>query len=361
MTAGGGSLELWFRDGVAAARSGQRGRARELFRRVVQHDEEHVDAWLWLAGVAEGEEQEACVARVMALNGGAPALASAAEEMDWQGARPVLIRSGRQGAPPRWQRRLRAHLGSGRPGLAALGYLAAVTLAEMLTAFADPRLGLGLHCLMLAALFVQIARAEAGGLRALLLGLAFAPLIRILSLSLPLTRFPILYWYLITSLPLFVAAYVAAPVLGYRWRELGMTLRRWPLQVLLGLSGLALGAVEYFILRPEPLAPSLALAEAWWPALVLVICTGLLEEMVFRGLLQRAACQALGRWGLGYVALLFAAMHIGYQSVVDVLFVLAVGLLFGWFVERTRSLLGVTLAHGLTNVMLFLIMPYLVG
>jgi LysM repeat protein len=39
--------------------------------------------------------------------------------------------------------------------------------------------------------------------------------------------------------------------------------------------------------------------------------------------------------------------------------VFVVGLLFGWLVARTRSLLGVTLAHGVTNITLYLVMPFL--
>jgi membrane protease YdiL (CAAX protease family) len=58
------------------------------------------------------------------------------------------------------------------------------------------------------------------------------------------------------------------------------------------------------------------------------------------------------------VALFFGVLHVGYQSLVDVIFVTGVGLLFGWIVLRTRSIIGVTLAHGLTNIMLFLIMPF---
>ena len=42
----------------------------------------------------------------------------------------------------------------------------------------------------------------------------------------------------------------------------------------------------------------------------------------------------------------------------DVLFVFAVGILFGEIVRRGGSILGVTLAHGITNVTLFLVMPY---
>jgi membrane protease YdiL (CAAX protease family) len=152
---------------------------------------------------------------------------------------------------------------------------------------------------------------------------------------------------------------VATPVLGYSWRELGLTLRGWPLQLAIGLTGLVFGAVEYVILRPDPLAPALKLAYVWQPALILLVSTGFLEELVFRGLIQNAAVDVLGRWGLVYVAVLFAALHIGYQSLVDVLFVLGVGLFLGWAVYRTRSLLGVTISHGLTNIMLFLIMPFL--
>ncbi len=119
---------------------------------------------------------------------------------------------------------------------------------------------------------------------------------------------------------------------------------------------------EYWILRPEPLVPAFEWTALVWPAFILLISTGLLEEMIFRGLLQRAAIDVLGLWGIGYVAILFAVLHTGYQSLLDVLFVLAaVGLFFGWIVYRTRSLLGVTLAHGLTNIVLFLVMPFVLG
>jgi membrane protease YdiL (CAAX protease family) len=149
--------------------------------------------------------------------------------------------------------------------------------------------------------------------------------------------------------------------LGTSWRALGLTLHGWPLQLVVGLSGLVSGAPEYQILRPDPLATRLSWQAIWQPALILLVCTGLLEEMIFRGLLQRSAGDVLGRWGIPYVALLFAVLHLGYESLVDVAFVLAVGLFLAWVVHRTRSLLGVTLAHGLTNVMLFLIMPFLGG
>lgn len=247
---------------------------------------------------------------------------------------------------------------SRRLAFTALAYLAAIALAELLTTYADARLGLALDCLLLLSLYFHSARAGGRGERAFLVSLAFAPLIRVLSLSLPLVHFPVLYWYLITSVPLFVSVLVAAKVLSYTWQELGLHLRGWPLQVVIGFSGVAFGAVEYYILRPDPLIPALEWGYVWWPALILLLSTGLLEEMIFRGLLQRAASEALGRWGVFYVAVLFCVLHIGYRSLIDVLFVLGVGLFLGLVVQRTGSLLGASLSHGLTNVVLFLVMPF---
>jgi CAAX protease family protein len=74
--------------------------------------------------------------------------------------------------------------------------------------------------------------------------------------------------------------------------------------------------------------------------------------------IQHSAEAAIGQWGWVYVAVLFSIMHIGYLSIWDFLFVLAVGLYFGIAVDKTRSILGVTLSHGIANVVLYLIAPF---
>jgi hypothetical protein len=92
-----------------------------------------------------------------------------------------------------------------------------------------------------------------------------------------------------------------------------------------------------------------------------LVFTGLLEEFIFRGLIQRSALENLGRRGLLYGAALFAVLHLGYRSALDVIFVFGVALFFGWVVVRTGSILGVTLSHGLTNVALYLFIPFLLN
>jgi membrane protease YdiL (CAAX protease family) len=247
--------------------------------------------------------------------------------------------------------------------LLAAGYLAALAVAEIVTVFLAPRAGIGLHLAVLLLLLAYAARClDANDLdmrHRLWVSLALIPLIRIVSLILPLSGFAPVYRFLFTSIPLFVAVYLVMRLLALSWDEVGVHRRGLPRQLAIAPLGLGLGAVEYLILSPEPLIAELTLQQFWWPALILLVSTGFLEEWLFRGVLQSAAVETLGpARGVVYVALLFAALHLGYRSPADFLFVLGVGLLFGWIAWRTRSIVAVTLAHGLTNVTLFLIMPF---
>jgi membrane protease YdiL (CAAX protease family) len=237
-------------------------------------------------------------------------------------------------------------------------YLLLITAAELVTAIVQPQLGLILHALLLVGLTLFGASGQLTTGRKLALALTLAPLIRLLSLALPLIRFPQVTWYPIVAIPLLIATWIVIRLLGLTRQALGLQLGHLPGQLLLMGGGLGLGAAEYAILRPAPLLASYSWGALVLTVLSLVIFTGFTEELIFRGLLQTVAEPVLSRWSLIYVALLFAALHIGYLSIADVVFVFVVGLLFGQIVRWGGSILGVTLAHGLTNVTLFVIMPY---
>lgn len=247
------------------------------------------------------------------------------------------------------------------PLAVVLGYLLAITLAELLTTFTEQRAGLLLHSMILALLVLHAALVWEKPVHTVLITLIFAPLIRLVSLSLPLFPFPLFTWYAIISLPLFVTAALTSRLLGLRWSDLGVNLRALGWQIPITLTGFLFGYLEYQILRPLPLVPEFTWQAIWAPALILLISTGFFEELVFRGLMQSTALRVLGRFGLLFVALVFGVLHIGYRSLLDVAFVFAVGLFFGWAVLKTRSIVGVTLAHGLINIVLFLVMPFVAG
>jgi membrane protease YdiL (CAAX protease family) len=238
------------------------------------------------------------------------------------------------------------------------GYLAAITCAELLLALGAPVAGIALHLVLLFLLPVHAAFAPSRQ-APLYVALVLAPLLRAVSLALPLAGWDIIYWYLATSLPLFAAIIVAARALGYTRHQLGLRIGNPGAQLGIAVLGIPLGVAEYLILRPRPLIDDLTPESLLVPALILLVSTGLLEEVTFRGVLQVAAIDAVGVAGIAYVSALFAVLHIGHLSGVDVVFVFLVGMVFASLVRRTGSLLGVTLAHGLTNIGLFLVFPLL--
>lgn len=248
-----------------------------------------------------------------------------------------------------------------REHLMALVYLVGVTLAETLTLTRQPQWGMALHAGVMIAMLLQATLTERGPRQGFYISLTLAPLIRLMSLSLPLPSYPFIFWYAIVGAPLLLASFIAARIIGLEARMLGLTVRQPLKQGVIASTGILLGYMEYLILRPQPLAAALTFKDIWLPAMILMIFTGLLEEVLFRGLMQYTALRNLGRFGLVYVALVFAVLHLGYRSALDVLFVFGVAIFFGWLVIRTGSIMGVTLAHGLTNIALFLVFPFLLG
>src|SRR5687768_13662201 len=141
----------------------------------------------------------------------------------------------------------------------ALVYLALITLAELLTATIGSgtdyvRVGLSLHSLILVVLILQGATTRQTQTRRLLLTLALAPI------------------------------------------------------------GFGLGLMEFLILGSRPLIESLSWETFLFPAFVLMVFTGFLEEVIFRGLVQDVSTTLMGRFGIWYGAVLFAVLHIGYLS-----------------------------------------------
>ncbi len=273
----------------------------------------------------------------------------------------VILRPDDQGAQPGLS--LRRLAGRMRLGLVGIAYLVAITLAELITALADPIWGIVFHGLILGALIIHSALTGSDPDRRFLRSLTVAPVIRIISLGMPLGVFPQEWWYALTSIPLFAIAFLLVRSLPLKWRQVGLRLpawRDWPLTVMVAVSGVLLGIAEYVILQPKPLVGSLTLETVALPAAILLVSTGLIEELLFRGILQATATESFGTCrGIIYVSLLFGALHIGHLSAVDVGLVIGVALYFAVIVRWTRTLIGVSIAHGITNIMLFIIVPLL--
>ncbi len=242
----------------------------------------------------------------------------------------------------------------------ALVYLLAITAAEVITVTIGPVWGIVCHIIVLVALILHSGLASERAYQQLLLSLALVPLVRIISLSMPLANIPQVWWYPIVYSPLLIAALQVMRLLGYRLEQIGLNFKRISIQLAVALSGFVFGVVEYFILTTEAQATGLILRETWLlAACLLLTCTGFVEELMFRGVLQRSAVEAFGWWGIIYVSLLFAVVHLIHSSLIDIAFVFVIAVFFGWVVNKTGSLFGVILSHGIANIVLFLVAPLL--
>jgi membrane protease YdiL (CAAX protease family) len=247
------------------------------------------------------------------------------------------------------------------PVLEAVGFVGIVGAAELLTTFSPP-LGLALHALAFLAALLRGAASRSGRSSPMYVCMAVGPLIRLLSLSLPLGPFPLMHWYVIMSIPLFAAILLAARALGYGTAALGVRvrLRALPVDLLLLVLGPIVGFVQYELLQPRALVPELTIESVWLPAAVLVISTAVPEELAFRGLIQRGLWQSLGAgWAVLISAALYAVLHIGYREGMAVLLMFAIGLVFAIVRWRSGSILGVTLGHAGMNVSVFFVWPFL--
>jgi uncharacterized protein len=235
-----------------------------------------------------------------------------------------------------------------------MAYLGALALAEVLVV-QDPPWGMASHLLIVAGLMVQGSLGTTA-LRPLLIALVPVPLMRILSLSLPLTPGPVAWRYVLTGVPLLAAALWAARVLAPSRPEIGLTWGRPLTHLVIGLLGAPIGSLAYLILKPAPLVSAFSWRSAV-PLAVGLVAAGALEEFIFRGLLQMGAQHVLGRFGLLYASLVSTAMYIGYRSAAMLALTLVVSLGFAWLVARSHSILGVGLAHGVANILVFVALP----
>ena len=239
-------------------------------------------------------------------------------------------------------------------------YLLSIISAEIVTAHYSVEYGLIMHTIILSALLINSSITHSTKFSYLLRSMMILPMIRLIGLTIPLMQVNELYWFPVIAVPLFGASLVLMRSQRLTRKNVGLVLGNVSFQLTIALSGLVLGFTEYLILRPQALISTFSLETVLFGSVILIIATGFAEELLFRGILQKNAEKILGKmFGLLYVSILFTALHIGWNSVLDLLFVFCVALFYGYMFQKTGSISGITLSHGISNTFLFLIMPFI--
>ncbi len=191
----------------------------------------------------------------------------------------------------------------------------------------------------------------------LYLAITLIPLIRIISLSIPLTNVPQFLVFAVVGIPLFIAGAIVAKLLGLTANAMGFKLVKLQNQLLFGLMGLPLGYIEFLVLKPSLNYNPTPKETIVWAA-VIILFTGLLEEFLYRGILYNVFSRLLGYKKAAYfTSILYAAMTVSGNSFLNTAYAFLLSVLFCRLFYELKSIWGLSFAHGLINVSLYIICP----
>lgn len=191
--------------------------------------------------------------------------------------------------------------------------------------------------------------------------LILLPVLRLVNISMPAFYDITLYLFVFIYGLLTIPVTIALTSQGFTKEQLGITFKRmWiyiPLSIIIGLL---LGVGEYLIIETNYLIPDLSVIPLLILTLVMIFLVGLVEEIIFRSILQNRLEVFLGsRGGIIVTSALFGLMHSGYGNIIEIFYTFLVGFIIGYMFYKTRSLPLVAMINGFINVFLFGVLPHL--
>jgi membrane protease YdiL (CAAX protease family) len=239
-----------------------------------------------------------------------------------------------------------------------------IAIAELLIFLGKIEIAVDVHIAVLFALSVSNIFIKDPKIHKIHMPLMLLPVLRLVNLSMPVFSSMTLYTFVLYYTPLAIP--VAAIVIHQRssFKEMGITTKHLLAYIILAVPlSFLLGFGEYLTIRPEYLIPNLSLENLLMLTIIMVFFVGLIEELIFRSILQSRLEQALNMpEALLITSFLFGLMHSGYGTYYEMLYTGFVGLVIGLIFHKTRSLPFIAVLHGFVNVFLFGILPlHLIG
>ena len=190
--------------------------------------------------------------------------------------------------------------------------------------------------------------------------LMLLPVLRLINLSMPIFIETTLYTFIFIYGTLAIPVAVIIIHQRHSFEQIGISLKNIEAYMFLSIPlGFLLGLGEYLIIQTGYLIPELTFGNLLKLTLIMVFFVGLVEELIFRAILQTRLEQALSvREALLITSLLFGLMHSGYGTFYEILYTCFVGFIMGLAFYKTRSLPFIAVLHGFVNVFLFGILPH---
>ena len=239
-----------------------------------------------------------------------------------------------------------------------------IAFAELLIFFGKIEIAVYVHIAVLFGLSVSNIFLKDPKVHKIHMPLMLLPVLRLVNLSMPVFSNMKLYTFILYYTPLAIP--VAAIIINQRnsLEELGITKKHLLAYMVLAVPlSFLLGLGEYLTIRPGYLIPDLSFKNILMLTIIMVFFVGLIEELIFRSILQTRLEQALSMpEALLITSFLFGLMHSGYGTYYEMLYTGFVGLVIGLIFYKTKSLPFIAVLHGFVNVFLFGILPlHLIG
>jgi membrane protease YdiL (CAAX protease family) len=193
--------------------------------------------------------------------------------------------------------------------------------------------------------------------------LMLLPVLRLINLSMPIFYETTLYTFVFIYGPLAIPLAVIIMHQRHSLEQIGITRKHIIPYMLLSVPlGFLLGLGEYLTIRAEYLIPDLSFINLLKLTIIMVFFVGLVEELIFRSVLQTRFEKAFGvREALLITSLLFGLMHSGYGTYQEIFYTCFVGFIMGLAFHKTKSLPFIAVLHGFVNVFLFGVLPHQLG
>lgn len=237
-----------------------------------------------------------------------------------------------------------------------------IAFAELLIYSGKIKEAVLLHVIILMGLSLSATVMKDDQVQKSYQALLLLPILRLVNLSMPIFFDLALYSFVFIYAPLSIPVVIAAIHQKMGRDDIGLIFDKklWlyisfaiPLGFLLGLG-------EYTTIQTGYLIPDLSLLNLLILTIVMIFFVGLIEETVFRAMLQTRLVEVFGTLkGIFLASLLFGLMHSGYGTPYEILYTFFVGLVIGIIFYKTRSLPFITILHGFVNVFLFGVIPHM--
>ncbi|HWR66923.1 MAG TPA: CPBP family intramembrane glutamic endopeptidase [Bellilinea sp.] len=244
-----------------------------------------------------------------------------------------------------------------------LAYVVAIAAVELQTVWLEPKTGTFYHGLLVLIMLHHYLLARDDPDRKKLLLLAVIPLLRVISMAMPVGLIPPLYRYPMVGIPVIISIGIVLRETAIPWSKIGL---QWPSfrtsdqiweNILIAMSGIPLGLMGYYFADPIPLVTEFHWGEVIASILVVILYIAILEEVVFRGMLLNTLKNTFGQFGILMASILYTLLFASYPSIEGIILMGFSSLLYSWHVLESRSILAATISHTFMIVGMLIIWP----